>query len=267
VHLSKYFNLSSGITRLRSASSADLKRWITTFPVVLSAPSILCTVDALCQVFHETTSEQAQMLEAEFSGDHTLHSHLEGAMFEKRRRPLNWQGWHPFLYGAVRIMRPQIVFETGVFDGRSSAVILAAMARNQTGELVSIDLPARKEIPGATDKMCGGMQTTLPKDCDPGWLVPDYLRDRYRLNLGDSRELLPLLLKRHGEIDIFLHDSLHSYDHQLFEYQAAWPYIVHSGLLLSDDIFWSTAFHHFTRKKRIPYVNLGHFGAVRKVSV
>jgi hypothetical protein len=126
----------------------------------------------------------------------------------------------------IRIMRRQVVFETGVFDGRSSAAILSAMSRNATGELVSIDLPARGEIPDATDKMCGGAQTSLPKGCDPGWLVPDHLGGRYRLHLGDSKELLPSLLSQCGKIDILLHDSLHSYVHQSFEYRTAWAYIV-----------------------------------------
>lgn len=266
MRLSEHFKLSAGITRLRSASSADLKRWITTVPVVLSAPPIIGPTDALCRIFQETTREQAQMLETEFSGDHNLLSHLEGAMLEKRKRKLTWQEWNPFLYGAIRIMRPQVVFETGVFDGRSSAVILAAMARNEIGELVSIDLPARKEIPDATNRMCSGVQTSLPKDCDPGWLVPDYLRGRYRLNLGDSKVFLPMLLQRYGKIDVFLHDSLHTYAHQIFEYDCAWPHIAEGGLLLSDDIFWSAAFHRFARKKRVPYVNLGDFGAIRKVN-
>lgn len=263
MQLSQHFNLSGGITRLRSASSTDLKRWITTLPAVLSAPSIIGTSDALCQIFQETTHDQADSLAAEFSGDRDLLSCLESSMLQKRGRQLNWQQWHPFLYGAIRIMRPNVVFETGVFDGRSSAVILAAMSRNAAGELVSIDLPAREEIRDATDRMCGGAQTSLPKGCDPGWLVPHYLRGRHRLHLGDSRELLPSLLKQYGRADVFLHDSLHTYEHQLFEYEAAWPYITKTGLLLSDDIFWSAAFHRFARRKHVPYVNLGDFGAIR----
>jgi predicted O-methyltransferase YrrM len=261
--LSQHFNLSAGFSRLKSASSADVKRWITTLPVVLSAPAILGTVDALCKMFHDTTHDQAHVLASEFSGDRDLLSRLENSMLLKRGRQLNWQKWHPFVYGAIRIMRPQVVFETGVFDGRSSAVILAAMFRNATGELVSIDLPSREEIPNATDKMCGGTQTSLPKGCDPGWLVPDFLRDRYRLWLGDSKELLPSLLKQYGEIDVFLHDSLHTYEHQMFEYKTTWPHIVKGGMLLSDDIFWSPAFAWFARREHVPYLNLGDFGAIR----
>jgi predicted O-methyltransferase YrrM len=261
MRLSQHFNLSSGISRLRRASPADVKRWITTLPVVLSAPSILGTVDALCEIFHETTRDESQTLAAEFSGDRDLLSDLESSMLQKRGRQLDWEEWHSFLYSAIRIMRPEVVFETGVFDGRSSAVILAAMSRNEIGELVSIDLPARKEIPDATDRMSGG--TRLPKGCDPGWLVPDYLRERYRLHLGDSKELLPSLLTQYGKIDVFLHDSLHTYEHQSFEYRTVWPHVVEGGLLLSDDIFWSAAFHHFARSKSVSYVNLGNFGTIR----
>jgi len=182
-------------------------------------------------------------------------------MLQKRGRQMDWQEWHPFLYGAIRMMRPRVVLETGVFDGRSSALILAAMARNEVGELVSIDLPAIHEIPDATDRIRGG--SSLPKGCDPGWLVPEYLRERYRLRLGDSKELLPSLLRQYGKIDVFLHDSLHTYEHQWFEYRTVWPHMVEGGLFLSDDIFWSAAFHRFARQKRLTYVNLGNFGAAR----
>lgn len=263
MRLSEHFNFSSGLSRLRTASIADVRRWATTLPAVASAPPTRTPTQALCEVFPGTTPEQAEAVQLELSGDRNLLSLLETAMLQRRGRPLVWQEWHPFLYGAIRVMCPQVVFETGIFDGRSSAVILAAMSRNAAGELVSIDLPARETIPDATDKMFNGTQTNLPEGCDPGWLVPDYLRERYRLHLGDSKELLPSLLKKYGQIDVFLHDSLHTYEHQSFEYWTAWSHIVNGGLLLSDDIFWSPAFHRFSRKKQAPYVSVGDFGAIR----
>lgn len=263
MRLSEHFNLSAGVGRLRSASFADVKRWVSTFPAVVSAPSTLPTAEAIRRVFPGTSPEQARALEAEFSGDHSLLSDLEAAMQRRRNHQLVWQEWHPFLYSAIRIMKPKVVFETGVFDGRSSVLILAAMSRNQSGELVSIDLPARGTIPGATDKMFKGAQTNLPEGCDPGWLVPERLRGRYRLHLGDSRELLLSLLEQYGNIQVFLHDSLHTYEHQTFEYRTAWPYIEEGGLLMSDDIFWSAAFHRFSKKSGVQYVNVGDFGVIR----
>lgn len=162
---------------------------------------------------------------------------------------------------AIRFTKPQTVFETGVFDGKASAVILQALSDNGAGALVSIDLPAAGSIEGSTNWMT---ETTLPPNCQPGWIVPDYLIERYRLVLGDSKDTLPLLLEQYPGIDIFLHDSLHTFEHQYFEYTQVWPHLCEGGLLLSDDIFWSPAFHKFCKNRDKAYVNLNGFGAVRK---
>ncbi|MBS7618990.1 hypothetical protein KEJ25_10480, partial [Candidatus Bathyarchaeota archaeon] len=44
------------------------------------------------------------------------------------------------------------------------------------------------------------------------------------INAG-SREALPDLLRKLNQIDVFLHDSLHTYEHMSFEYETAWPFI------------------------------------------
>ena len=46
------------------------------------------------------------------------------------------------LYGLVRALRPEVVVETGVATGVTSAYLLAALADNDAGELQSIDLPS-----------------------------------------------------------------------------------------------------------------------------
>lgn len=97
--------------------------------------------------------------------------------------------------------------------------------------------------------------------------VPDRLRARHRLILGDSREVLPRVFLEEPQVNVFFHDSLHTFDHMSFEYSLAWDHLQAGGILLSDDIFWSPAFHQFCRQKRIPYVHSGRFGAARKPSV
>ena len=54
-----------------------------------------------------------------------------------------------------------------------------------------------------------------------GWLVPENLQKRWILRLGYAREVLPQLKKEMDSIDIFLHDSLHTYEHMTFEYEFA----------------------------------------------
>jgi predicted O-methyltransferase YrrM len=178
-----------------------------------------------------------------------------------RERRFNHDGLPELLYLLVRARMPRVVVETGVFDGASTCAILQALHDNGHGECVSIDLPAVDAIPGSTDRMG---TTTLPPGRQPGWMIPEYLRSRHTLALGDSQALLPAILHDHDPIDVFFHDSLHTFAHQMFEYAAAWEHLSDGGLMLSDDIFWSPAFHQFCRAKRQPYLRVGQFGAARK---
>ena len=93
---------------------------------------------------------------------------------------------------------------------------------------------------------------------------PRPLEGQASAHLGDSKEWLPRLYEEFPNIDIFFHDSLHTFQHQYFEYSTAWPHLSAGGLLLSDDIFWSRAFHKFTREKGKTYMNVSGFGAIRK---
>ncbi len=146
----------------------------------------------------------------------------------------------------MRFGRPEIVFETGVFDGQSS--VLQALEDNGAGRLVSVDLPATSTVDGSTQCM---RESSLPAGCDPGWAIADRLRGRQRLILGDSKEWLPRLFTEHPTVDIFIHDSLHTFEHMYFEYSLAWRHLPPGGLLLSDDIFWSAAFHRFCREQGV----------------
>lgn len=227
----------------------------------LTIPPPLSCAQTIKSLFPKVAASKAEALRAELRDDREFTNTVNGKMFEKRQRQAVVAEWQEFLYIAVRLSRPQTTVETGVFDGLSTAIILLALNRNGNGELISIDLPATETIEGSTDSM---LETTLPPGCQPGWLVPDGLRDRHRLLLGDSRELLPRLLSERAKIDIFFHDSMHTFEHQYFEYSQAWPHISDGGLLLSDDIFWSAAFHKFCRERRRRYVRLEGFGAARK---
>lgn len=156
------------------------------------------------------------------------------------------------LYCLVRLIKPKVIVETGVASGRSSAVILSALQKNNKGTLYSVDLPQYYEGNSPelyiTDEGNNELTGFLPKGREPGWLVPDDLRDRWKLILGDSKIKLPKLLKSLDQIDLFYHDSDHSYDYMLFEFELAWPLIRKQGFLLSDDIHWNNAFGDFIKK-------------------
>lgn len=133
-----------------------------------------------------------------------------------------------FLYVLVRSLKPDIFVETGVSAGESSTFILQAMEDNKKGDLYSIDFPQ-----AVVEK---GLTTIIPENKESGWLIPENLKHRWHLTLGKSENVLPPLLEKLEKIDVFFHDSLHTYEHMLFEYNTCWAHLQDNGILISDDI-------------------------------
>ena len=136
-------------------------------------------------------------------------------------------------YAAIRAIVPDVVVETGVASGVSTSYILLALHKNRRGKLHSIEV---------------GDPEYLPPGRSTGWIVPDWLKANWDLRIGDARALLPQLLSEYPIVDIFIHDSLHSYDHMLWEFRATYPRLRPGGLLISDDAAWNPAFAEFTRE-------------------
>jgi len=157
------------------------------------------------------------------------------------------------LYYLCRIKQPNVVIETGVWTGKSTWFILKALSDNRRGKLYSIDLGVR--IIGK-EKL-----TTM----EIGGLIPKSLRDRWTLLIGDSRDILPKLVRQVGPIDIFFHDSCHTYGHMMFEFKTAWPFIAKPGYLCSDDVLSNNAWIHFMKEVRAEFQILGNrMGICRK---
>ncbi len=136
------------------------------------------------------------------------------------------------LYALCRAAKPQLMVETDVAAGISSSYILQAMSRNNCGMLYSIDVPWYTVKENWKPFLPDDQLVDVPIEKDSGWMIPDYLRNRWELILGKSTEMLPPLLKRLGDIDIFFHDSQHTYDTMLWEFQNSWPGIKRKGILL-----------------------------------
>lgn len=182
--------------------------------------------------------------------------HLRGA--DKQFRALSIESADLFAkkilnqYAAVRALSPDCIVETGVANGVSSSYLLLALRKNGRGRLHSIGLPD---------------PAFLPPGKDPGWLVPDWLRSPWQVHVGDAREILPGLLTRLGNIGIFIHDSLHTYEHMIWEFETAYPHLRPGGLLFSDDALWNNSFHDFARSVASPEARiLRGVGFLRKNS-
>jgi hypothetical protein len=152
--------------------------------------------------------------------------------------PQSFGSWNDGDAGFVRAiwclthhLKPKNVVETGVGHGVTSRFILEALARNKAGHLWSIDLPPIERF----------WQSQI------GVAVGDRYADRWSYIKGSSRRHLPKLLSQLGEIDLFIHDSLHSERNVRFEIDRAWVALSPKGALVIDDIDANWGFHSFTQ--------------------
>ena len=170
-----------------------------------------------------------------------LHTHFKD-YFEKLRSenfpskekpyPIDYSIYEDsrlFLYALCKIIKPDIIVETGVAYGISSAYVLQALHENNKGILYSIDNIFK---PWESFEMIGNA-------------IPNEIQDRWKLVNGTSSEKLNELFQSIKKPDIFLHDSLHTYKNMLLEFQTAWPFIKNGGFLLSDDVIGNNAFLEF----------------------
>lgn len=134
----------------------------------------------------------------------------------------------------ARQLRPERVVETGVARGLVTHILLAALARNGTGHLWSIDLPPLIEASLAEETAAA---------------VPETLRDRWTLIRGSSRRRLPALIAALGDIDLFVHDSMHTTRNLSFELAHAWPALTSIGAALIDDVEKNAATRTFLQAR------------------
>jgi len=170
------------------------------------------------------------------------------------------------LYALVRLLRPQVVVETGGTPGKSSAFILRALARNDAGHLTTIDLPPASIVPAGI-LAAAKVHQQLPAGRGTGWIVPPALKARQTLCLGKSADLLGAALEAVNGVDMFIHDSDHSYDNMLWEFETAWPRLRAGGLLFADDVIGNQAFDDFCRRRGLRGERLVNAGLVRKPNV
>jgi hypothetical protein len=212
-------------------------------------------------LFPEAPQGEIEGLFTEIQSTYPLYQHLEQLDNLEGKQPKGTivcgtsYNEAELIYVVVRLLRPNCIVETGVAAGVSSTFILEALNRNDTGELYSIDLPS-------TARCEDGWKYWWPEDKKPGWIIPDSLRHRWHLILGSSKQVLVPLLTKLGEVDLFLHDSLHTFQNMEFEYQTAWRFIRLGGYLLSHDV--GAPYIKFCRSAETLPLHYARIGAVRK---
>lgn len=162
-----------------------------------------------------------------------------------------------FLYWVVRKLKPKAIVQAGVCNGLSSAFMMLALAKNgPEGTLHVVDMPPVFDSKDPNWKVKGKVYgVVIPEGKSSGWLVPDAYRSRFEVLNGDAKDLLPGLLKKVGSIDMFYHDSDHTYDHMIFEFTEAKKYLTKHGVIVSDDISWNASLWDFADQYLAPAYN------------
>lgn len=186
--------------------------------------------DFLASVLHISSAQTAQHL-AEIAGDETLRQALEVKLRNhpgRKRRALYGRrvGW----YIITRAAKPALIVETGVHDGMGSGIFLRALARNaeegHDGRLIGIDI-----------------------DPQAGWLIPDWLRDRFTFVCADSLTTLPSI----SDIDLFLHDSDHRAAYEAAEFATIRTQLSPRAIVVSDNAHATHELRRFAEAQSWPF--------------
>ncbi|BCS93522.1 class I SAM-dependent methyltransferase [Metallosphaera javensis (ex Sakai et al. 2022)] len=140
------------------------------------------------------------------------------------------------LYSLVRYLDPEVAIETGVGPGVSTTMILSGLRK---GILYSVDV-----------------RDILENGKPVGFLVPDELKGKWRLYIGRSEDVLPKLMNQAGKIDIFLHDSEHTYENVMFELRIAWAHLRQGGVLLIDNLDFTRAPRDFAKESNVKLIRV-----------
>lgn len=138
------------------------------------------------------------------------------------------------LRGLVQLARPTLVVETGVANGTSTRAILEELSDLGRGKLISFDVDVRARNAGVN--LCGAAE----------W-------EFHLLNSKQPMLSLRNCMRRLADpVDIWYHDSDHTYQWQRDEYSVAWRQLSRPGLLVSDDIDGNGAFADFVKDVQCP---------------
>ncbi len=158
-----------------------------------------------------------------------------------------------FIYNYIRDAKPSLVLETGVLHGLTTSWILKALLDNKKGKLISVDIKRAdwKKYFG-NKKMGPGYEPDLkfPNYEASGWIVPDYLKKNWKLIYGPSKKILPKINKK---VDLFIHDSDHSYSNVKYEINWALKNNPNTSIIIDNYDMNSYSFEFLSKKNKDYY--------------
>jgi hypothetical protein len=169
--------------------------------------------------------DEARGYLTEVETDSELAGHIARATRDSPRRwladPTARFGRRVGWYALVRALKPANVVETGTDKGLGTVVLAAAIMRNGSGRLTTIDInPAS------------------------GYLVTGEYAEVTDRIIGDGVETLKTL----SDVDFFIHDSDHSSEYEAREFEAITTHLSAGALVLSDNSHASDSLPNWAEK-------------------
>lgn len=177
-------------------------------------------------VIHEldTTKDEIDKFASEFSElQQTLGRRMASSIYPASHKLGEESAFA--LYTLTRILKPAVIFESGVADGYSSVLFLSAIATNGHGKLISTDIS-------------GDVGNLLTPEERQSWDLKILRRDYLREDFIDA-------LQAAGKVQLFVHDSDHRYRWQLWELETVHDLLSSETVIACDDVDSSYGFLHF----------------------
>ena len=163
----------------------------------------------------------------------SLNNSAKMSIPEEILQKMGGAGACELLYFLVRKMDLNVIVETGVSLGYSSATLLSALKKNGDGRLYSSDFP----YPGLKDS---GKYI--------GILVPEEMRKDWILKIRGDRYNLPEISDMAGKVDLIHYDSDKSFVGREFALRVLEKNISSDTFIIMDDIHENVHFKQLVHK-------------------
>ncbi len=153
------------------------------------------------------------------------------------KHDLGGGGAYNVIYFLTKLVKPKIIFETGVGAGYSTYAFLTAIKENNLGSLFSSDFPYfRLKKP---ERYIGFLVTEDLKD---NWILYDE---------GDEKNIKDYIHKYNYQFDILHYDSDKTYLGRTIFFKNAKKQINKNTIILMDDIQDNSFFYDYINKEGI----------------
>lgn len=230
------------------ASLASRMRYVLWDPEVGDFSFDLADLDAAAHFLaanFDVTPEVARQLLEEPAQDERLQRDYAALRRPALLRPQMALGHRPLLWALIRLRRPHVVVETGLWYGLGAMVMLRALERNvedggHAGRLISFD-----------------------PDPTAGWMVPERHADRWTWARATTQDALAANLAG-IRVDLFVHDTPSEPDLERYEFTTAADAAAPGAVLCSGNGQNTPALRELCDQRGFPFMHhdyaaAGHF--------